>query len=252
MASAPIDHALDDGMRTALHGGAVHERAGVALVAVADDVLGEVVVAGGRAPLAPRGKARAALAAQAGLLDFGDDFVRRHGKRPLEALVAAARTVGVEVERVDDADVGQDDLVLHGVEGVVGHVVVELAVLVVEQALDRIAVERGDDGGRVFDRDVVVHEVARHEAHDRPAFAFARAARAHGAHLRVLAGLRELCLDGICHLEGAVGNAACAAAHEDLFDVSSHCRSSRRQRTARQSFSPARRAACCGSCRPRP
>ena len=36
---AADEHALDDGVRVALEDGAVHERAGVALVGVADDVL---------------------------------------------------------------------------------------------------------------------------------------------------------------------------------------------------------------------
>ena len=90
------DHALDDGMRAALHRRAVHECAGVALVAVADDVFGEDIVAGGCAPFAPGGEAGAALAAQAGFLDFGDDLVGRHGKRLLQALVATACDVVVE------------------------------------------------------------------------------------------------------------------------------------------------------------
>ena len=123
------DHALDDGMRRALHCGTVHERARVAFVAVAHDILGEDVVARSRAPLAPGGKARASLAAQTGFLDFGDDFVGGHGQSLLQAFVTAASLVFLDVQRIDDANVLEHHLVLQRVERVVVHMLVGLPVL---------------------------------------------------------------------------------------------------------------------------
>ena len=229
------DHALDDGMGRALHRGAVHERAGVALVAVADDVLGEDVVARRRAPFAPGGEARAALAAQAALLDLGDDLVGRHGECLLQALVAAARDVVVDRERVDDAHVLQHDLVLESVVGVVVHVLERLPVLLEQQLLDGFALERGDDVGGVAFLHAVVHEVARHEADDGPLLAFARAARARDLDLHVAgqAALVELCLDGVSHAERPVRDAAGAAADEDVVSPVNHVRSPPSQRSSR-------------------
>ena len=70
----PDDHALQHRVRVAFHDRAVHERAGVALVAVADHVLGLAGRLPAAAPLAPRGEAAAAAAAQAGDLHLPDDL----------------------------------------------------------------------------------------------------------------------------------------------------------------------------------
>ena len=59
------EHALDHRVRVVLEDGAVHERAGVALVAVADDVLALAGVGAAVAPLLAGGEAGAAAAAQA-------------------------------------------------------------------------------------------------------------------------------------------------------------------------------------------
>ena len=59
-------HALDDRVRVALEHRAVHERAGVALVGVAEDVLLVAVGLGAELPLEAGGEAGAAAAAQAG------------------------------------------------------------------------------------------------------------------------------------------------------------------------------------------
>ena len=223
------DHALDDGMRAAFHRRAVHERTGVTLVAVADNVLGEDVVAGGRAPFAPGGEAGAALAAQARFLNFSDDLVGRHGKRLLQALIAAACDVVVERQRVDDADVLEHDLVLQGIVGVVVHVLVGFAVFLEEELLDGFAFERFDDGCGVAFLHAVVHEVARHEAHDGALLAFARAARAYDAdvdfHFVGQAMRSKFAFDGVGHAERAVRDAASAAADEDPLGSVNHLRS---------------------------
>ena len=99
------DHALDDGMGAALHRGAVHERARVALVAVAHDVLRPHVVARCATPLAPRGEASAAFAAQAASLHLVDDLVGGHGEGACESLVSAGRLVFLQAQGVDDAHI---------------------------------------------------------------------------------------------------------------------------------------------------
>ena len=87
-------HAFDHAVRVAFEHGAVHERARVAFVGVAEDVLH---VAGGLArelPLEAGREARAAAAAQARLLDLVDDLLGRHlGERLGERRVAVAGDV---------------------------------------------------------------------------------------------------------------------------------------------------------------
>ena len=70
---AADQHALDDAVGVALEDGAVHERAGVALVGITDDVLLVAGLVVGGLPLHAGGEARAAAAAQAGLLHLLDD-----------------------------------------------------------------------------------------------------------------------------------------------------------------------------------
>ena len=59
------DHALDDRVGIAFQGGAIHEGARVALVGVADDVLGPALRLAGQLPLGAGGEAAAAAPAQA-------------------------------------------------------------------------------------------------------------------------------------------------------------------------------------------
>ena len=69
------EHALDDRVRVVFEHGAVHERAGVALVAVADEVVLVARVGAAEAPLLAGREAGAAAAAQAAGLDLVDDAV---------------------------------------------------------------------------------------------------------------------------------------------------------------------------------
>ena len=75
------DHALQNAVRIALHQAAVHKRAGVALVAVADDVLDFVMGLAGGLPLVAGGEASATPAAQARLLHLVDNLLRLHLKQ---------------------------------------------------------------------------------------------------------------------------------------------------------------------------
>ena len=68
--------AFDDPVGERLEDHAVHERPGVAFVAVADDVLGWVRRLANHAPFLASGKPCPATPAQAGLLHGGDDLLR--------------------------------------------------------------------------------------------------------------------------------------------------------------------------------
>src|SRR5262249_44395398 len=70
-------HALDQRMRVVAEDVAILERAGLALVGVADEVLVACVLLRHEAPLEPGREARAAPSAQRRLLDFGDYRCRR-------------------------------------------------------------------------------------------------------------------------------------------------------------------------------
>ena len=108
---------FEDRVRVAFGDAAVHERAGVALVGVADDVLDVARHVAREAPLHAGREAGAASAAKAGLLERGDDVVRRHlGERPAERLVGAPLDRVVDVLRVDDAAVAKHDALLDAVE----------------------------------------------------------------------------------------------------------------------------------------
>ena len=73
------DHqAFNHAVRIAFHHGAVHERAGVAFVAVADDILLGRILNARRFPLASGRESAAATAAQAGFEDRLADLLRRH------------------------------------------------------------------------------------------------------------------------------------------------------------------------------
>ena len=90
---------------------AVHERAGVALVGVADHVLLLVLRRQGELPLLAGQEPAAAAAAQARSGDLLDHLLRAHAQGAFQALEAAVGAVVGDGFRVDDAAVAQD--VLH-------------------------------------------------------------------------------------------------------------------------------------------
>ena len=182
------DHALDNGMGASLHGGAVHKRARVAFVAVAHDVFRRDVVACRAAPLPPRGEARATLTAQTALFHLGDNLVGRHGQGLLQTFIATRCKVLIQAEWIDDAHILQHHFMLQAVEGVVGLMLVAFPLLIaIQKLLYRIAFKRSDDIGSIRWLHLVIHGVARHQAHQRSLLAFARTTRA--AHLKLYQGI---------------------------------------------------------------
>ena len=110
-------HCLDDRMRIAFENGAVHERAGVALVGVAADVF---LFADGilcKLPFPARREARAAAAAKPGFGDHIDDVLRRHFREYFaERFVTVIRDVFLDLFGVDHAAVAQRHAVLLFIE----------------------------------------------------------------------------------------------------------------------------------------
>ena len=108
-------------MRVALDDAAVHERAGVAFVRVADDDGLDAPVDGrlpARLPLDAGGEAAAAAAPQAGELDLLDDLLRRHlAERLRQRRVAVTGDVVLDPLGIDQPAVAQHHQPLLGEEG---------------------------------------------------------------------------------------------------------------------------------------
>ena len=109
-------HAFDQAIGVALHQHAVGEGAAVALVGVADDVLGRTGREQHGVPLDAGREAGAAAAAQARQLDGVDDRLGLHRARRGEPGPAAVRTVVIEAERVGDAAAREGEALLPGEE----------------------------------------------------------------------------------------------------------------------------------------
>ena len=165
-------HGFDDGAGVAFHDGTIHERAGVAFVSVANDVLFFSLNASGDLPLHAGGESRAATAADTGVQDFLDDVGGLHVEEALgEGLVAFRRDVFGDVFRIEEAAVAEGDAFLLGVERHLG-VVMDAFLdhgFDVEEAFDQLVVDDVlfDDVLRVFGLDLDVEDVVRHDLDDR-------------------------------------------------------------------------------------
>src|SRR5690554_8179160 len=90
---------------------AIHERARIALVAVAEDVLLVALVPSGEAPLHPGGEARPAPSPDAAGLDDLDHIIPAHtGQCLAEREVPITGDVVFDLQRVDHAAVAKDNL----------------------------------------------------------------------------------------------------------------------------------------------
>ncbi len=147
-------HALDHDVGVALEHRAVHERAGVAFVGVADDVLDLARALAREVPLGAGGKAGAAAAAQP-RFGHGLDHVVGVvvGQHLGEGRVAVLGEVVVDRVRVDLAVQREHEAALAGVEGdvaFVGHGLAAGGVLVEALLVDAVGGDAGlDDAGHV-------------------------------------------------------------------------------------------------------
>ena len=101
-------HGFEHGMWVAFEDGAVHERAWVPFVGVADDIFHVGVIAGSDLPFLPGWEAGAAAAAQSGIKHFLDDVGWCHFKKALtECHVSVVGNAVVDVARINDAAVSE-------------------------------------------------------------------------------------------------------------------------------------------------
>ena len=113
------DHgAFDDGVGVVLEDEAVLAGAGLALIAVAQHVLGLGALLGDEGPLHAGGEAGAAASAQVAGFDFVDDAVGTEFERLLQGLVAVEFEIAVKVGRALAEALADDfDLIGMGDQG---------------------------------------------------------------------------------------------------------------------------------------
>ena len=214
------DHGLEDAVGVALQRRAVHVGAGVALVRVADHVLLPLGLGLRELPLEARREAGAAAAAEAGLQHLLDDLLRRHlEEHLLDRLVAVARDVVLDLLRVDDAAVAQDDAVLLLVERDVrlGDELLRL-LRVVAEALDDAALDEvlGDDLLDVVLLHLDVERALGEDLDDRALLAEAEAAGLDDLDLVLEPGKAEARVELGDEAVRAAGAARRAAADENI------------------------------------
>jgi len=166
------EHTLDKRMGVVFEHGAVHERARVTLVTVADDVVPLARVLTAEAPLLAGGEAGTATAAEPGALDLVDDPLRIVVDEHLrEGPVAATGEIVVDRGRVDEAVDVTHDARLPLVEGDVlleSHALAAGGVHVEETLDDAVADHAGlDDLGDVAGLESRIEDTLRVDDDDR-------------------------------------------------------------------------------------
>ena len=175
-------HAFDDGVWVALHDRAVHERAGVALVAVADDVFFIAFTLAGQIPFAARGEAAAAPALEAGIHHQAANCLGRHVRSFFCLRVSAHGDIFVDVGRVDIADLFQHNVVLIPVKWhlVFNGIGLLVGLVGVDQAVDNRVAQNAlfNDLFHVLRRHLAVHDTRGLDGDDRAHLAKSLAAAA--------------------------------------------------------------------------
>jgi hypothetical protein len=180
------DQALEHAVRIAFQHAAIHVGAGVAFVAVADDVLGRALNGARDLPLEPGGEAGAAAAAQAAGFHFGDDVLRLHAAEDAhQALVDTVAQAVLKVFRVEFAAITHDD----------PHLFVGF---LVEQVVDDfLALHAGlDDAGHIGRQDIGIGDARRQELHGHPLVINPHVERAHHLHLVLQVAALEFLREG--------------------------------------------------------
>ena len=156
-----------------LHNGAVHKCAGVALVAVADDVLGVGFLLSGAVPLAAGRETAAAASAQPGIGDRFADFLVGHFKQRLfKAGITALCDIFLDILRIRCAAVLQNDAVLPLVEGNILLAGVRHAIQMIYEAVNDLAAQNGSfqNFAAVLRLYMDIHDAQRFNMHQRPHF----------------------------------------------------------------------------------
>ncbi len=173
-------HPLEDAVGIPLHDAAVHEGAGVALVAIADDEFVRAGLAPGEVPFPAGRETPAAASAQAGFGDHRAEGLGGHlAERAVGGLISAEGDVFANVFRIDQAAVLENAAGLPGVERDVADAAVASAGgrIGIEQALDQAPVTQGllDEGGSVFGFNPAIKDVVRLDGDQGPHLAKALA-----------------------------------------------------------------------------
>ena len=217
-------HALQHGMGIALHDGAVHESARVALVAVADDVLHRFLRVPAHAfPLTSGGKPAAAPAPQTGVGDLPADRRAIHVEQRLfKGDVPALGNVFLQIFRVTGAAAGQHHPVLLLVKGDILLPGIGHAVLVIGQPFDDLAAQQRPlhDLAAILRLHADIHHTQRLDMHQRSHLAEAVAAThldvqallhvavVGQAHIHLQSPLGTLLPQVLIHLHGPAGDTA--------------------------------------------
>src|ERR1039457_7152477 len=193
-------HAFQHAMRVAFEHRAIHERAGIALVGVADDVFFLLAGLGHGAPFEARGIARAAPPAEAAADDLLNRFLRAPpGDGVYQREVAVVGDVVFDALGIDLAAVLQYDLLLALEEGHVRGTFLRPP---------GAGVEAGHDFGGLFRRDVGEHLAVALHRNQRAGAAKPHAAHALHEHFVLHARFDDFLPDGVEHVGGAGGETA--------------------------------------------
>ena len=180
-------HRLDDGIRVALHDGTVHERARVALVGVAHDILVGGVELAGDLPFHAGREAGAATAAETGCLDVREDLQAVPFQAVRQGFVAITGDVFQDVFRIDETAVPEGDPELLPVEFHVLGIgdMLPGGRILVQQALHLAAANDvgGDDLLHVVRPDRGVERTVGDDLDDRSFLAESETARHQDVHL---------------------------------------------------------------------
>ena len=130
-------HAFNHALRIALKNTAIHKRARIAFIAIADYILYVSRCLGNCAPLQAGGISAAAASAQTAGGDLMDDAVRCHvGKGSQQGPVAVAGDVVVDLFRIDVSGVLENHV----------NLLVKVIAQIALQLGDRLVAQAGDDG----------------------------------------------------------------------------------------------------------
>ena len=238
---------LDDAEGKRFQNHAVHERARIAFVAVADHIFDIARLLADGAPFLAGGKSRPAASAQAGLFDGGDElfggkagrFFRRAFQAPPERGEAVMGEVFIQVQRIEFAEMfgGDMDLVFQeGADGGIAfahgearHLLLRRGLLQ-QQAVQQARPEPAGAAQKTARAEMPLHERAglagrqvgivsgrlarQRDFNHRRAMAHAHATHALDADLA--AALARAFAQGVKQLVAALGHAAGTEADVDL------------------------------------
>ena len=169
------DHPFEDQVGISLQEAAVHVGAGIALVRVADDILGLALGLAGLIPLPARRESAAAPAPEVGLDHLLDDLLGLHRQGLPQRAVAVDGQVVFEFLRIDLEVQAEDQAGLLLVEGnflLVDDFLARGGVHI-EEPVDHLPLQQGlvDNLGRVAQPDALVEDVFRADDDHRAPFA---------------------------------------------------------------------------------